>query len=176
MSANPILTSSRRDFLKTSTLAAGAIVGGISLARGAHTAGSDDTIRIGLIGCGGRGSGAAINALNADKNIKLVSMGDLFPDRLQSSLSNIVKELADQAPVRIDVPVERQFIGFDAYQKVLGSGVDAVILATPPHFRPVHLKAAVAAGKHCFVEKPIAVDAPMIQLRSSSARRPTDQI
>ncbi len=163
MSFFSVSTGSRREFLKSTTITAGAIVGAASLARYAHAASNDDTIRVGLVGCGGRGSGAAINALNADKNVKLVSLGDVFPDRLQSGLENITKELGDQAMQKIDVPEERQFIGFDAYQKVLDSGIDVIILATPPHFRPAHLKAAVDAGKHCFVEKPIAVDAPGVR-------------
>jgi len=150
---------SRRDFLKTSTLAAGGMLaGGLSLGRSAHAAGSD-ILKVGLIGCGGRGTGAAGNALNADPNAKLVAMGDAFPDRLEGSVKGLKKQYGD----RIDVPQERRFVGFDAYQKVLASGVDVVILAEPPHFRPQHLKAAIEAGKHVFCEKPVAVDAPGVR-------------
>jgi len=145
-------SSSRRTFMKASTAA---VFGGLALSRSAHAAGND-TIRIGLIGCGGRGSGAADNALNADANVKLVAMGDTFADRLQTSLANLSKRFPAD---KIDVPRERQFVGFDAYQKVIDSGVDVVLLATPPHFRPAHLKAAIAANKHVFAEKPVAVDA-----------------
>ncbi len=150
---------SRRDFLKTSGAVAGATVAGsLAIGRGAHAAGSD-MLRIGLIGCGGRGTGAAGNAMDADANCKLVAMGDAFGDRLETSLNSLKKKYAD----RVDVPKERCFTGFDAYQKVIDAGVDVVILAEVPHFRPQHLKAAVAAGKHIFCEKPVAVDGPGIR-------------
>ncbi len=148
---------SRRDFLKSSTAAAvgGALIGGLALPRGVH-AGADDVLKVGLIGCGGRGTGAAAQALAADKNVKLTALGDTFADRLQSSLDN----LKQQTPAeKIDVPEDRRFVGFDAYQKVIDSGVDVVLLCTPPHFRPEQFRAAVAAGKHVFCEKPVAVDA-----------------
>lgn len=150
---------SRRDFLKTSSLVSGAaMAGSLALGRSVHAAGSD-MLRIGLIGCGGRGTGAAGNALDADSNSKLVAMGDAFGDRLESSLSSLKKKYAE----RVDVPKDRCFTGFDAYQKVIDAGVDVVILAEVPHFRPQHLKAAVAAGKHIFCEKPVAVDGPGIR-------------
>lgn len=148
---------SRRDFLKSSTAAAvgGALLSGLALPRSVHAAGSD-VLKIGLIGCGGRGTGAAAQALAADKNVKLTALGDTFADRLQSSLDN----LKQQTPAeKIDVPEDRRFVGFDAYQKVIDSGVDVVLLCTPPHFRPEQFRAAVAAGKHVFCEKPVAVDA-----------------
>ena len=146
----------RRDFLKTSTVATAgtSLVGSLSIARSAH-ASVDDTLRVGLIGCGGRGTGAASQAMNADKNVKLVAMGDAFPDRLESSLNGLRREFGN----KVDVTPERRFHGFDAYKEVLNSGVDVVILTTPPHFRPMHLKAAIEAGKHVFCEKPVAVDA-----------------
>ena len=124
-----------------------------------HAAG-DDTLRVGLIGCGGRGTGAATQALMADSRVKLTAMADAFDDRLQTSLKVI--ERMELLKSKIDVPPERQFVGFDAYNQLLASGVDVVLLATPPHFRPMHLKAAVDAGKHVFAEKPVAVDAPGI--------------
>jgi predicted homoserine dehydrogenase-like protein len=154
--------ATRREFLKQSSLAAGAVIGGLAIARSANAAGGD-TLKIGLIGCGGRGSGAAEQALRADSNVKLVAMGDAFAEKMTASLANINKALKEEASAKIDVPPERQFVGFDAYQKVIDCGVDVVIFATPTHFRPAHLKAAVAAGKHCFVEKPIAVDAPGVR-------------
>jgi predicted dehydrogenase len=132
----------------------------LSLARSAHAAGSD-VLKIGLIGCGGRGSGAAQQALRADPNVKLTAMGDAFDDRIAKSLGSlgVIEDLRG----KIDVPAERQFTGFDAYQQVIASGVDVVLLATPPQFRPLHLKAAIAAGKHVFAEKPVAVDAPGVR-------------
>ena len=150
---------SRRHFLKTSTaVTAGVLAGGLSLSRSAYAAGND-LLKVGLIGCGGRGTGAAANALNADPNAKLVAMGNVFPDRLAGSL----KGLKDEYGNRVNVPSERCFIGFDAYRKVIASGVDVVILTEPPHFRPDHLKAAIEAGKHVFCEKPVAVDAPGVR-------------
>ena len=148
----------RREFVRTSTLAAagGAMAGAMNLCPPVHAAG-DDTIRVGLIGCGGRGTGAASQALNADSRVKLTAMGDMFEDRLQLSLKSLQ---GDGLEGKIDVPAGRQFIGFDAYKQVLASGVDLVLLTTPPHFRPMHLKAAIEAGKHVFAEKPCAVDAP----------------
>jgi predicted dehydrogenase len=152
----PTPESSRREFLKTSTVAAAgaSIVGSLSIARSAH-ASVDDTLRVGLIGCGGRGTGAAGQALNADKNVKLVAMGDAFPDRIEASLRGLRNEQGS----KVDVTPERCFHGFDAYKGVLNAGVDVVILTTPPHFRPMQLKAAIEAGKHVFCEKPVAVDA-----------------
>ncbi|HEX7450333.1 MAG TPA: Gfo/Idh/MocA family oxidoreductase [Pirellulales bacterium] len=158
---------SRRDFLKTSAVVGGGLVGGLSLARSAH-AGSDDTIKIGLIGCGGRGSGAIKDALTTKHNIKLVAMGDAFEDRLKGSLNNLQRDEGLKA--KIDVPQDRQFVGFDAYKQVLASGVDLVILATPPGFRPIHFAAAVEAGKHVFMEKPVAVDAPGVRAVLAAAQ------
>jgi predicted dehydrogenase len=118
-------------------------------------------LRVGLIGCGDRGTGAAAEALNADQNVKLVAMGDAFADRLQSSLAKLREDKTVNA--KVDVREDRCFVGFDAYRQVIESGVDVVLLAEPPQFRPRHLKAAVEAGKHVFAEKPVAVDAPGIR-------------
>lgn len=146
--------SSRRDFIRTTTAA---VVGGTLASTvtipGAFAAGSDE-IRVGVVGCGGRGTGAIENVLNAAPGVRLVAMGDLFPDRLADSLGNL-KKLGD----KVAVPKEQQFTGWDAYQKVIASDVNYVILATPPGFRPTHLQAAIAAGKNVFTEKPVAVDA-----------------
>jgi myo-inositol 2-dehydrogenase / D-chiro-inositol 1-dehydrogenase len=117
-----------------------------------------DTVRIGFIGCGNRGTGACREALSTKGPVTLVAVGDLFPERLERSLKNLLKY--DDLRPRIDVPAERKFTGFDAYQKVIDSGVDLVLLAAPPHFRPIHYAAAVQAGKHVFMEKPCCVDAP----------------
>jgi predicted dehydrogenase len=146
--------TTRRDFIKTSTLGAAAA---ISLQHAVYASG-DDTLRVGLIGCGGRGTGAASQALSADMRVKLTAMGDAFEDRLQLSLKSLQEDRSLDG--KLDVPAERRFVGFDAYQQVIASGVDVVLLATPPHFRPLHMKAAIEAGKHVFAEKPCAVDTP----------------
>jgi predicted dehydrogenase len=148
--------ASRRDFLRTSSLLGVALATGAG-GSGAHAAGSD-TIRVGLVGCGGRGTGAAANAMKAGKDVKLVAMGDMFPEALEASRSQLRTEGGD----RFDVADDRCFTGFDAYKRVIEAS-DLVILATPPGFRPVHLKAAVDAGKHAFVEKPVAVDGPGVR-------------
>jgi myo-inositol 2-dehydrogenase/D-chiro-inositol 1-dehydrogenase len=150
----------RREFLKTSTAAVvgGAMAAGLGAIPAVHAAGSD-VIKIGLIGCGGRGTGAAEDAVTAAPDVKLVAVGDVFKDRVDTCLERLKKAVAD----KVDVPEERQFVGLDAYEKVIASDVNYIILATPPGFRPQHLKAAVAAGKHIFAEKPLAVDGPGIR-------------
>ena len=151
--------TSRRGFVKQSA-AAGAGLAGLAVARAAHAQGSD-LIKIGLIGCGGRGTGAAVNALKntATENVKLVAMADAFRNRLDNSYRAIEGRCKGQ----VDVPEERKFVGLDAYQKAIDSGVDMVLLCTPPGFRPMQFEAAVAAGKQIFTEKPVAVDAPGIR-------------
>lgn len=158
LSPNP--PTSRRQFLKASSSAAlgGIVAANLNLGDRAFGA-NDDTLRIGLIGCGGRGTGAAGQALNADKNVVLVSMADAFSEKLHTSLNT----LRVQNPQKVKVEPDHCFVGLDAYQKVLASGVDVVILATPPGFRPLHFKAAVDAGKHIFCEKPMATDVPGIR-------------
>jgi myo-inositol 2-dehydrogenase/D-chiro-inositol 1-dehydrogenase len=162
--------ANRRDFLRTSTIAAvgASLAGSLSIARSAYAGGSDQ-IKVGLIGCGGRGTGAASQALHTEGDVKLVAMGDAFADRLEQSLAELQKDEALKD--RIDVPTERRFVGFDAYRNVLDSGVDLVILATPPGFRPIHFAAAVDAGKHVFMEKPVAVDAPGVRAVLEAARQ-----
>jgi len=155
-------TTSRRDFLKTSGATA---LGALAFPHILSSAPSTQTLHIGLVGCGGRGTGAAKEALNADSNTVVVALGDVFEDRLAQSLDALQKHAPDR--VRVDKP--RCFLGFDAYRKVIASDVDVVLLATPPAFRPQHLKAAVEAGKHAFAECIAAVDAPGIRsfLRSA---------
>jgi myo-inositol 2-dehydrogenase / D-chiro-inositol 1-dehydrogenase len=161
---------SRREFLKTTTVAAmGVTVAGhFNSIPGAYAAGSDE-IRIGLIGCGGRGTGAVINALGAARDVKLIAMADAFKDRIEESRNNLTKNMekaaeGGRAGNKIDVSDDRCFTGLDAYRKLLAlPEVNYVILATPPGFRPAHLEAAVAAGKNIFTEKPVAVDGPGIR-------------
>lgn len=145
--------SSRRKFLQTSSaaVAAGAIT---SMAPKAVHAQGSGTLKVGLIGCGGRGSGAAVNAMRADDNVSLTAMCDLFEDRLAQGKKLLQRQLKE----RFAVTDETSFSGFDGYKALLNTDVDVVILATTPHFRPQHLEAAIAAGKHVFCEKPVAVD------------------
>jgi myo-inositol 2-dehydrogenase / D-chiro-inositol 1-dehydrogenase len=151
--------TSRREFLKTSALIGTALAAPAILPGQLFAGGNTAPLRVGLIGCGGRGSGAASQALSADKNVTLTAMGDAFEDQLQKSLHSLQKA----HPQKVKVTPENCFVGLDAYQKVIDSGVDVVLLATPPGFRPVHLKAAVDAGKHIFCEKPMATDAPGVR-------------
>ena len=152
--------ASRRDFLRTGSAAAvgAAAVSVLSVERSAWAAGSDE-IKVGLIGCGGRGSGAASQALStSQQGVKLYAMADAFKDRLDGARSN----LSTKHPEKVDVSEDRQFVGPDGYQKVIEK-CDLVILTTPPGFRPYHFKAAVEAGKNIFMEKPVAVDSPGIR-------------
>ncbi len=157
MSDTPTKTTSRRDFLKTSSAAAAGLTlaGGLSFARSAHAAGSD-VIKVALIGAGGRGTGAAENCLEASPAIRIFAIADAFENRAKGAAESLRKQFPDRA----DVAPERIFVGLDAYCKAIAAGVDMVILATPPGFRPAHYAAAVAAGKNVFMEKPCCVDAP----------------
>ena len=152
--------STRRDFLKrTATAAAAGGLASLAIQKGAHAAGND-VLKVGLIGCGGRGSGAAANAMNAGKDVRLVAMGDVFADKALASRENLRKAKPDQVMVDDD----HVFDGFDAYQKVINSDVDAVLIACSSRFHPQFLKAAVDAGKHVFVEKPHSVDVPGLRV------------
>lgn len=137
----------RRRFLQASAAAAS-----LAVLRSAH-ADSKEEIKVGLIGCGGRGNGAAVNATQADKRVRIVALADVFADRVNNAKKNLSGNKEQFA-----VKDENCFTGFDAYQKVIAQNLDYVILATPPHFRPIHLRAAVEANKHVFMEKPVAVD------------------
>lgn len=165
MSSPNTPSSNRRDFLKTgSAIAAGALV---SAPVGAFAQGSD-TIKVGLIGCGGRGSGAVSNVLSAARNITIHAIGDVLEFQAKGGAQRFNRMAQDDANKlnemnnKIDIG-ERVFSGLDAYQKVIDSGVNYVILATPPAFRPVHIKAAVEKGVNIFTEKPVAVDGPGIR-------------
>ena len=151
---------SRRDFLSTSAAVVGttALTAHILNPSAVYAGSCDDVIKVGLIGCGGRGTGAAGNTLGADPHSEIVAIGDLFPDKLQPCLDRL-KKLPKEQSARVKVTPETMFSGFDAYQKVIDSGVDLILLATPPHFRPIQLDAAIEAGKHVFCEKPVGVDA-----------------
>lgn len=151
------VNGSRRDFLKQTS--ATALVGGLALnaiSSGAYAAG-DDTLKIGLVGCGGRGTGAANQALNADKNVKLVAVADVFRQQIDYSIENLKTNPEIASKVQVDE--DHKFVGLDAYKSVIDA-CDVVLLASPPGFRPVHLRAAVDANKHIFTEKPMATDAP----------------
>ncbi|MGQ9606128.1 MAG: Gfo/Idh/MocA family protein [Thermogutta sp.] len=151
----------RRDFLRMGTVAATGTLGSASLARFVHAA-ENNTIQVALVGCGGRGTGAAANALSTTSGpIKLVALADVFPDRLRACMQNLSSQFAD----KMDVPPERQFVGFDAYRKAIDAlnPGDLVLLATPPAFRPIHLEYAVEQGRNVFMEKSFAVDGPGIR-------------
>lgn len=151
--------TSRRDFIAASSTlaAAGSLALQLGSARFAHGAGANDTIKIGVIGCGGRGNGATQQALSTEQGpVKLVAMGDAFADSIEKAYTAHAGKFGD----KVDCPPERRFVGLDAYKKVLECDVDLVILATPPGYRPVHFEAAIAANKHVFMEKPVAVDGP----------------
>lgn len=171
--SNPVsengLSATRRNFLKASTAAsvAGSLLGTFAASSGVHAAG-DDVIRVGLIGCGGRGTGAANQALHADPHTRLVAMGDAFPDQLESSLKSLLgqKDIAD----RVTVDNDHKFVGLESYRNVIDS-CDVVILATPPGFRPEHLAYAVEKGKHIFTEKPVATDGPGIRSVIESVKK-----
>ena len=167
---NPEPQTSRRDFLKTSSTAVigGALVSEIGFPNILSAAASAGKLRFGLIDCGGRGNGAAVNALSADSHTVLHAVADVYATKIESGLREIRNEIKDDA--RVDVPSERRFVGLDAYEKVLNSGVDLVLLTTPPGFRPLHFKAAVAAGKHCFLEKPVATDATGVRSVRATAQ------
>jgi predicted dehydrogenase len=142
----------RRDFVKTA--AAASAFAAFPTSFNVFAAGSD-TFKVGVIGCGGRGTGAAIDCLKADPGVEIVALGDLVADRVESSLAKLSKEF----PGRVKVPASRQFTGFDNHKQVCAvPEVNLVILAAPPGFRPLHLQAAVETGKHIFTEKPVAVD------------------
>ena len=147
--------SSRRGFLKGTTAAvAGATLAGSLSSRSAHAAG-DDVIKVALIGCGGRGTGAVTQMMNSDKGVKLVAVADAFDYRTQNAIKSITK----QHPEQVDVG-DRIYTGLKAYEQALASDADLVAIATPPGFRPQQYSAAVEAGKHVFMEKPCCVDGP----------------
>jgi predicted dehydrogenase len=156
----------RRQFLKTSALAAGgAALGTLTLDRAAHAAGSD-LIRAGLVGCGARGTAAALNAMNAGRDVRLVALADVFEERLRPAR----EKLRAARPDQVEVSEERCFVGFDGYEKLIASGVDVVLIAPTSHFIPMILKAAIEAGKHVFCEKPHGIDMPGVRMCREACR------
>ena len=159
----------RRDFVKQSSLLAGGLIAAPFLSRANYFSGSADTIKIALVGCGGRGTGAVTQALMTTQNIKLVAMCDAFRDNLDNCYKTITADDMSETTgkpgnfkSRIDVPEERKFTGFDGYKKAIALA-DVVILTTPPGFRPIHFEEAIAQNKHVFMEKPVATDPAGIQ-------------
>jgi predicted dehydrogenase len=156
---------SRREFVKQSSLLAGGLVAAPFLSHaGGYFNSVDDTIKIALVGCGGRGTGAAMQALLTKQNVKLVAMADAFRDRLDGAYAALTDENSEEGNVKakVAVPEANKFVGFDAYQKAIKLA-DVVILTTPPGFRPIHFEEAIRQGKHVFMEKPVATDPAGIQ-------------
>lgn len=158
--ASPV---SRRSFLESTSraVAGGALLSTLPVERFVLGASPGDTLKYALIGCGGRGSGAATDALSAPGDAKLVAMADTFKDRLDGAHSNIANQYKDR-PERVKVEQDNKFVGFEAYKQAIATA-DIVILATPPGFRPIHFEEAVRQGKHVFMEKPVATDAPGVR-------------
>jgi len=152
---DPKTPQARRDFLK-----AGALIAGFPAILSAQ---STKAIKVGLVGCGGRGTGAASQALNADDYSELTAMADVYQERIDESLDTLRKASDGKISHKVKVDPKNQFVGLDAYQKLIDSGVDVVLLATPPGFRPEQIRAVIEAGTHVFCEKPVAVDAPGIR-------------
>lgn len=151
--------TTRRNFLKTSAISTAALAAGFSASSRLY-AGETSMLKIGLVGCGGRGCGAAGNAMEADENVKITCVADIFEDKAKAAIPLLKAQYGD----RMDVTEDTAYSGFDAYKKVLESDVDYVILATPQYFRPLMLKEAIVAGKHVFAEKPVAVDGAGIRM------------
>ena len=167
--ASKTTTSSRREFVKQTGLLAGGLMAAPFLSQANYFSGAEDTIKIALVGCGGRGTGAAMQALLTKQNVKLVAMCDAFRDNLDTCYTALTADDISETSGkpgniknRIDVPEERKFTGFDGYKKAIALA-DVVILATPPGFRPIHFGEAITQGKHVFMEKPVATDPAGIQ-------------
>ena len=170
--SNQSFHDKRRDFVKQGTMLAGAIAAAPLISNANFFSGSDDVIKVAVIGCGGRGTGAAVQALLSKQNVKIVAMADAFKDRLDECYKNVREELANAGPGTkgtLDVPEERKFVGFDGYLKAIPLA-DVVILATPPGFRPIHFEEAVKQGKHIFMEKPVATDPAGVQRVLAAAK------
>jgi myo-inositol 2-dehydrogenase/D-chiro-inositol 1-dehydrogenase len=143
---------SRRNFIKTS----GLVIGSLPFASMATSIPTNRKIKVGLVGCGGRGVGALVQAMTADRDVIVTALADVFPEQLEQGLK--LAQRKDSA--RVDVPKERQFLGFESYKQLIDTDVDVVLLCSPPNFRPDHMEYAVLKGKHIFCEKPVAIDIP----------------
>jgi len=158
--------SSRRDFVRQTSLIAGGIIAAPLLSKANYFSGADDTIKIALIGCGGRGTGAAMQALQSKQNVKLVAMVDAFRDNLDKCYNALTSENSrsgsKSVKAMVDVPEERKFTGFDGYLKAIPLA-DVMVIATPPGFRPIHFEEAIKQNKHVFMEKPLATDPAGVQ-------------
>jgi predicted dehydrogenase len=155
--ASKTISSSRREFVKQTSLLAGGLIAAPIISRANYFSGAEDTIRIALVGCGGRGTGAAMQALLTKQNVKLVAMCDAFRDNLDNCYKSLTADDISETSGkpgnlknRIDVPEERKFTGFDGYKKAIALA-DVVILATPPGFRPIHFEEAISQNKHVFM-------------------------
>ncbi len=159
----PFSSKTRRDFVKQGTILSGGVLATPLVSKANFFSGASDVIKIAVIGCGGRGTGAALQALQSKQNVKIVALVDAFRDRLDDCYKSLTsKDLSDagitgDVKTMVDVPEERKFVGFDGYLKAIPLA-DVVILATPPGFRPIHFEEAVKQGKHVFMEKPVATD------------------
>ena len=155
------MSQPRRTFLKTSGLTAAAASVAPTILAKENLEANSKTINVGIVGLGGRGRGAILNALRSDPNVRLVAIAEVFRDRLDNNLAELQKSMSKHSPElmnKIAVPEENKFSDFDGYKRLLETDVDMVILTTPPHFRPLHAKACIDAGKHVFAEKPLATD------------------
>lgn len=159
----------RREFLKNTSLIAGGLMAAPLISGANYFSGASDVIKIALIGCGGRGTGAATQALSTKQNVQLVAMADAFKDRLDDSYNNILEALAEKKD-RVQVKEENKFVGFDAYKHAIALA-DVVVLATPPGFRPIHFEEAINQNKHVFMEKPVATDPAGIQRVLAAAEK-----
>src|SRR6186713_1623674 len=159
MKTNETGKSTRREFIKQSSLIAGGLLAAPLVSNAGYFNSVDDTIKIAVIGCGGRGTGAAMQALLTKQNVKLVAMADAFRDRLDECYKALTSEDNEEGNVKAKVAVTEatKFVGFDAYLKAIPLA-DVVILTTPPGFRPIHFEEAIKQGKHVFMEKPVATD------------------
>jgi predicted dehydrogenase len=164
--SNSSFHDKRRDFVKQGSMLAGAIAAAPLISNANFFSGSDDVIKVAVIGCGGRGTGAAVQALMSKQNVKIVAMADAFKDRLDECYKNVA---GAGTKGTLDVPEERKFVGFDGYLKAIPLA-DVVILATPPGFRPIHFEEAVKQGKHIFMEKPVATDPAGVQRVLAAAK------
>ncbi|MDQ6675959.1 MAG: Gfo/Idh/MocA family oxidoreductase, partial [Acidobacteriota bacterium] len=158
--------TNRRDFMKTGAIGSALVAGFPAIISGQTVT---NAIKVGLVGCGGRGTGAASQALHADDYAELTAVADIDQDQIDKSQATLKR--ISQIASRVKVEKPREFLGLNAYQQLIGSGVDVVLLATPPGFRPMHLAATVEAGKHVFCEKPVSTDAPGLRWVMETAEK-----